>query len=355
MNSSTRPSTRIRTLAWGAIPVLLTGALVTVDRIPGTDITLTVPYAAEGPGPVVDTLGEVDGTKVVDVEAPETFDTTGELSMTTVSVRTNMTLAQALGRWMFTDDTIVPIDTVIPQDMSDEDVQEANQQAFIQSESAATLAAMDYLQLPVKIQVAQVLDDMPAADVVELNDIITGVDGEEVSDPVKVQELIQAKQPGDDIELTLDRGGKEVTETVELGENPHQSGSALLGVSMLTVPDNDVEVDYNLQDIGGPSAGMMFSLAVIDKLSPGDLNGGKRVAGTGTIGEDGAIGPIGGIVHKVGAAAEQGSELFLAPAQNCAEAVSRDHGGMVVASVETLDDAISTMEDFAAGKPINRC
>ena len=120
-------SRRVRTIAWGAIPVVLTGALVSLDHIPGTDVSLTVPYAAEGPGPTVDTLGEVDGTQVVDVQAPKTYDTDGHLNMTTVSVRTNMTLAQALGRWMMTDDTIVPIDTVIPQNMSDKEVEQVKE------------------------------------------------------------------------------------------------------------------------------------------------------------------------------------------------------------------------------------
>ena len=114
-------------------------------------------------------------------------------------------------------------------------------------------------------------------------------------------------------------------------------------------------MNYNLNDIGGPSAGMMFSLAVIDKLTPGALNGGKFVAGTGTINEDGEVGPIGGIVHKVHAAQEAGAELFLAPADNCAEAVSRDTGDMVVAKVHTLDDAIEAMQNFAEGNAVETC
>ena len=132
---------RLRTLVWGAIPVIVLGGALSIDRIPGTDIALTVPYAAEGPGPTVDTLSEVDGTEVVDVKAPKTYETSGQLNMTTVSVRTNMTLTQALGRWIMTDDTLVPIDTVIPQGQTDEEVNESNEQAFTQSESAATVAA----------------------------------------------------------------------------------------------------------------------------------------------------------------------------------------------------------------------
>ena len=356
MKSSQNPrSRRLSTLTWGAIPVVLTGALLSVDHIPGTDITLSVPYAAEGPGPTLDTLGEVEGEPVVNVEAPETFQPQGHLNMTTVSVRTNMTLAQALGRWLFTDDTIVPIGSVIPQGKTDEEVQEANQQAFTQSESAATVAAMDYLHKPVRIEVAQVLDDSPAAGALDDADIITAVNGDKVTEPGQVQEKIRALKPGDEVKLGIIRKGEEKTVPVTLGAHPEHDDVALLGILMTSVPTEDITVDYNLQDIGGPSAGMMFTLAVIDKLSDEDLTGGRFVAGTGTIGEDGEVGPIGGIVHKVHAAQEAGAELFLAPADNCAEAVSRGTGDMVVAKVHTLDDAITAMHDFAEGKPVETC
>lgn len=346
---------RLSTLTWGAIPVVLTGALLSIDHIPGTDITLSVPYAAEGPGPTVDTLGKVEGEPVVNVEAPETFQPQGHLNMTTVSVRTNMTLAQALGRWLLTDDTIVPIENVIPQGKTDKEVQEANQQAFTQSESAATVAAMDYLDKPVRIEVAQVLDDGPAAGALDDADIITTVNGDKVTEPGQVQEKIRALQPGDEVELGIVRKGEEKTVGVTLGSHPEQGDVALLGILMTSVPTEDITVDYNLQDIGGPSAGMMFTLAVIDKLSSEDLTGGRFVAGTGTIGEDGEVGPIGGIVYKVSAAQEAGAELFLAPADNCAEAVSRKTGDMVVAKVHTLDDAIEAMHNFAEGSPVETC
>ena len=346
---------RRRTLALGAIPVVLTGALVGIDHVPGTDISLTVPYAAEGPGPTVNTLGEVEGVDVVAVEAPQIYDTAGNLNMTTVSVRTNMTLAQAFGRWLFSDDTIVPIETIIPQDMTDEEVEQSNKQAFTESESAATVAAMDYLKLPVKIEIAEVVEGSPAAGEVNKDDIVTAIDGAAVSEPGQVQELIRAKKPGDRVEVSLNRSGQELTRVVTLGSLPEDEEVPFLGLSMLSVPAQDISVDYNLQDIGGPSAGMMFTLAVIDKLSPGELNGGKFVAGTGTIEESGAVGPIGGIQHKVRAAEEAGAQLFLAPADNCAEAVKGGSGNMEIAKVEDLRSATTAMDNFAQGKAVDSC
>jgi Lon-like protease len=353
----TRASRRIRTLAWGAVPVLLLTALVSMGRIPGTDISLTVPYAAEGPGPMFDTLGAVEGVPVIEIDGAPVDDTAGELRMTTVSVRSNMTLAQALGRWLTTDDTLVPIEQVFPPNLSPEQIEQANKQAFTSSEAAATVAAMNHLGRPVEISVVEVLPDTAAAGRIEAEDVIVAVDGQEVDQPGQVQEIVRAKEPGEPVTLELRRGGEQVSEEIELGANPQNEQMAMLGVLMGSQPTDGVDVNFNLQDIGGPSAGMIFSLAVIDKLSPGELNAGRKVAGTGTIAEDGTVGSIGGIAHKARAAAADGVELFLAPAPNCAEAVGGLDGGsgMVVAKVSTLDEAITAMADFGAGREVETC
>lgn len=343
---------------WGSIPVVLLAGALTVDHIPGTDIRLTVPYAAEGPGPTFDTLGVVDGEPVVDIEGAQTQDTGGQLNMTTVSVRTNMTLGQALGRWIATDDTIVPVEQILPPDLDEDQVREYNQQAFVASEASATVAAMHYLGRPTTVVVHDVVDGAASADILQPGDRITAIAGRDVSTPNEVQDIVRAKQPGETIEVTVERGDSErteLTEPIELGENPHEKGQAMLGILMTSEPAGGVTVNYNLNDVGGPSAGMMFSLAVIDKLTPGALNGGTFVAGTGTINEAGEVGAIGGIEHKIRGAEDAGAELFLAPAGNC-DAVKRartDH--MTVAKVETLTDAVQAMEDFAAGRDVPAC
>lgn len=346
---------RVRSLALGAVPVLLLGLAVNTTTIPGTDFSLAVPYAAEGPGPTFNTLGEVDGQEVIEVTGTETDETEGNLDMTTVSVRTNMTMAQAFGRWLFTEDTLVPIDHIFPEDVDPEKVRQSNEAAFTESESAATIAAMNHLDRPTEVVVARVLEDTAATGVFEDGDAILAVEGEPVQRPSEVAEYAQAKKPGEDITFTVRRDGQEREIDLTLGELEENPGVGAVGILMTSQPGGGVEVDYNLQDVGGPSAGMMFSLAVIDKLSPGELNGGRYVAGTGTITPDGTVGPIGGIAHKVSAAQEEGAELFLAPADNCAEAVSRDHGDMVVASVANLDEAIDAMDVFAAGGDVKVC
>lgn len=346
---------RFSTLVWGAVPIALLAVGMTMDHIPGTDIKLTVPYAAEGAGPTFDTLSEIQGTPVVDIEGAETLETGGQLNMTTVSVRTNMTLGQALARWAVTKDTLVPIEQVMPADRSEEETREFNQQMFVASEASATVAAMHYLGKPTTVNIHDVVEGAAADGTLQQGDKILAIDSTPVAKPSAVQDVVFAKKPGETVDVTISRDGKEETKTVELKENPHEKGKPMLGILMDSEPADGLKVHYNLNDIGGPSAGMMFSLAVIDKLTPGELNGGKFVAGTGTINDDGEVGPIGGITHKIRGSRDEGAELFLAPKGNCDAVKRADAGDMTVAAVSTLQEAVDAMEAFAAGRDVPTC
>ncbi|MEJ4097608.1 putative periplasmic serine endoprotease DegP-like precursor [Corynebacterium bovis DSM 20582 = CIP 54.80] len=352
---------RTATVVAGALPVVVLVSLVGLPTVPGTDIDLTVPYAAEGEGPTFNTLGDVDGTPVVDVTGAQTDETSGNLNMTTVSVRTRLSLSQALGRWITSDDTIVPLEQVIPSNTSPEDVQRQNAAAFAASESNATVAAMNHLGKPLETMVAGVNDDSPASGAVKENDIITAVDGQQVRVPGDVADKIADRSPGDRVTLSVRRQGHDEKVEVTLGEVPESlrsdsGASAFLGVTMVAQPAGDLRVEYNLKDIGGPSAGLMFSLAVVDKLSPGELSGGRFIAGTGTIDADGSVGPIGGITHKIAAAAHAGAEAFLVPEGNCAEATSRGYDGdLTLIKVSSLDQAVDELDTFTSGGSPTTC
>jgi PDZ domain-containing protein len=362
---------RVRTIAVGALPVVVIVALLGMTSIPGTDINLTVPFAAEGEGPTFNTLGDVDGTPVVDitgVDDDELDETSGNLNMTTVAVRTKMTLPQMMGRWLASDDTVVPLETVIPANSNAEEVARQNAAAFASSESNATVAAMNHLGRPLETMVYDVSEGAPADGTVKINDVITSVDGTDVTVPGDVSDAIGDKSPGDEVTLGIDRGGKTETETVTLGEMPDElagdedaeaatggNGKAFLGVTMVAQPADGIRVEYNLKDIGGPSAGLMFSLAVVDKLSPGELSGGEFVAGTGTIASDGTVGPIGGITHKISAAKNAGASVFLVPAGNCFEASSADSGDMTLLEVDTLDGAVDALTAHNRGEDVETC
>ena len=338
---------RIKTLTWGAIPLVALASLVSIDHIPGTDISLTVPYAAEGPGPTFNTLGEVDGVEVVEITGADTDEVEGNLNMTTVSVRTGMTLSQALSRWLFTDDTIVPIEQIFPPGQSLEEVQQSNSMAFTASEAAATISAMNFLNLPVEIEVVEVVEDSAASSSFEPGDTLTAVNDTPVTTPGEVQEMIRNMAPGDEVTITYLRGGEESSETVTLGAHPQDPEVPLLGISMTSVPTSDTEVSYNLEDIGGPSAGLIFSLSVYDQLTPGALTGGHRIAGTGTISTEGAVGPIGGIRQKMVGAEESEAEFFLAPAENCDQVIGFEPEGLEVVAVADFDEALTATETIA--------
>ncbi|MDN5719203.1 MAG: YlbL family protein [Corynebacterium sp.] len=367
----------MRTVVVGLVPVVALVALLAVPTIPGTDVNLTVPFAAEGEGPTYDTLGDVNGTPVVDITGTDAevdedlADSDGQLNMTTVAVRTKLSLAETMKRWLASDDTIVPVEQVIPSDSTPEEVARRNAAAFAASESNATVAAMGYLDRPLETTVYEIADDAPAAGALRENDVITAVGDTEVTLPADVAAAVAEHAPGDEVELTVQRGQSEVTESVTLGEVPEELSSdasasaaedagesdrAYLGVTMVAQPAGDLKVRYNLKDIGGPSAGLMFSLAVVDKLSPGEISGGKFVAGTGTISADGTVGPIGGITHKIAAAQHAGAEVFLVPSDNCSEAAGRSYDGDIdLLSVDSLDGAVDALEAYNNGGDAPTC
>ena len=345
------------TFRWGAVTVLVLLGLVVATSLPGvvgvTGLRLGVPFAAMGPGPSFDVLGTTeDGQDVVEIDGAPVDQTDGQLRMLTVSVYTDLGLGDAVSMWLRGARELVPLNSVIPANTSQEDVAEANKQAFINSESSATLAALNFLGIPLETVIAEVMEGAPAEGHFEVDDVITLVDGHPVTVPSNVSEYVASRAVGDEVTFTVRRHSEEVTIPVTLGE---KDGKPYVGILMKADPSGDMTVQYRLSDIGGSSAGMMFALGVIDKLDPGDTTKGVNIAGTGTIDPDGTVGPIGGIKHKMTAAEEVGAQLFLAPADNCDEVVTKDPGSMTVAKVSSLQDAVDAIDAYAAGQPVTSC
>ena len=337
---------RISTLVVALVPILIFGILASV---------VTVPYVALGPGPTFDTLGEVDGKQVVAIEGADVHPTSGHLNMTTVSQRDGLTLGQALIFWASGRDQLLPRDLVYPPDKSREEIDEANTQDFRQSEDSAEYAALQYLKYPMAVTIESIEEDGPSKGKLQAGDAIDGVNNTPVANLEQFQELLKAYKPGDTIVVDYRRknapmGSAEIT----LGKHPDRD-QGILGVNVLDAPWAPFTVEFNLANIGGPSAGLMFSLAVVDKLTTGDLNGGKFVAGTGTISGDGKVGSIGGITHKILAAQEAGATAFLVPADNCAEAKTADVDGIELLKVDTLEHAVDGLRTLSAGGEPPRC
>jgi PDZ domain-containing protein len=316
---------------------------------------VTVPYVSLGPGPTFDTLGEIDGKEVVDIKGADVHPTTGHLNMTTVSQRDNLTLGQALTLWVSGREQLVPRDLVYPPDKSKDEIDKSNNQEFKRSEDSAEYAALGYLKYPPAVTAETVSKDGASAGKLKDGDAIDAVNGTLVTDLEQFQGLMAKTKPGDEVVLDFRRKNTApgVT-TVKLGSAPDKK-QGVLGIGVVEAPWAPFTINFNLANIGGPSAGLVFSLAVIDKLTTGDLSGDRFVAGTGTINSDGKVGSIGGITHKILAAHEAGATVFLVPADNCDEAKSAHQDGIDLVKVNKLGDAVDALKALSAGGEASRC
>ncbi|MFD4366371.1 PDZ domain-containing protein [Rhodococcus sp. NPDC058521] len=337
---------RIVTLVAGLAPIVVLGIVGTVIK---------VPFVALGPGPTFNTLGVVNGEDVVKIEGTEVDPTTGNLNMTTVSVRDNLNVFEAFGLWASGEQGLVPRAEVYPPDKSTDEVKEDNAADFQMSENSAELAALHFLDLPVGLSVATVGPDGPSKDVLREGDGVISVAGQPVSTTGDVQRIVADLGAGAEVDIVVLRDGVETPVAVTLAARPDDPAKGYLGITPEETPEVPFTVEFNLADIGGPSAGLMFTLALIDKLSPGELNDGKFVAGTGTIDSDGEVGPIGGIRYKLIAAREAGAETFLVPAKNCDEASQGAPEGLRLVKVDDVDGAVNALGALARGEEAPHC
>src|SRR5262249_43403600 len=331
---------RILTLLVALLPIVVFGVLLAV---------VTVPFVSLGPGPTFDTLGDVDGKPVVAIEGATTHPTTGHLNMTTVSQRDGLTLREALTLWPSTQEQLIPRDLVCPAGKSREDVDKANNADFKQSEDSAAYAALGYLKYAPAVTVATVSDPGPSAGKLKSGDAIDAINGTPVANVDQFTGLLKNTKPGQLVTIDFRRKNEPAAVAqITLGTNKDRD-YGFMGVAVLDAPWAPFAVDFNLANVGGPSAGLMFSLAVVDKLTTGDLAGSKFVAGTGTISADGKVGQIGGITHKMVAAHEAGASVFLVPAKNCYEASADNPTGLRLVKVETLSQAVDALHAVTAG------
>lgn len=350
------PSQRARVLLVSVLSLLV---LVAVAFL------LPVPYVKLAPGPVFNVIGEVDGKPVIDIQGTPTYPTTGTLDMTTVwesgGPRGGLTFAEAIAGWFSAADAVVPRELMYPDDVTGSDVKARQAMLFSTSESDAIAAAMDYLGRPVQteIVVTAVYEDSPADAKLEPRDAIIAVDGTKVRTAQDVVDAVRAKPVGSTIAFDVRRpdgsGTKDLTVDVTSAANPDDPAKPYVGISVGPYAVPGFTIDFTLQDVGGPSAGLMFATGIVDKLTPGDLARGKVIAGTGTIDPDGTVGPIGGIRQKLAAARNDGAELFLMPIQHCAEARGHVPDGLTVVPVRSLAEGIGAIEAWHAGTALATC
>ena len=333
-------------LAAGSVLLVLFGLL---------GAAVPVPYVAQVPGPTYNTLGDIDGSPVITIEGRDRPETSGNLNLTTVGVSSGgLSLVQAVRGWFDDEISVVPEEIVYPPDRSEEQTRKANREAFLTSEEAATAAALGHLGYPDKVVVRGLAEDSPSADALQEGDSVDSIGGQPTPDLESLTDVLTAIPAGTDVEVGYSRLGEPGTVEITTAEAPDRDGS-LLGISVREMPSAPFDVDIQVEDVGGPSAGLMLTLGIVELAGDEDLTGGDVVAGTGTIAENGAVGPIGGITLKILAAQDIGAQLFLVPAANCAELLAAGDPPVPTARVETLDDALTALDDLRAGRTPTPC
>ena len=318
----------------------------------GGAVEARVPYVALGPGPTFNTLGEVKGTPVLAITGRPTFPTEGRLELTTVGVDSRLSLFGALRGWFSRDLAVVPREVVYPPGRTDAEVDQKNTELMRASQNSATSAAARQLGLPVaEVSVIEVAPGAPATGKLAVGDVLTTLDGTPLRDAADLRALIGRKKVGEPVSVGFRRGDRPMTVTITTGPSTGDGPPRpVIGVVTQEKPiDAPFQVTISLEEVGGPSAGLMFTLGILDKLDEPSLTGGKFIAGTGEIRSDGTVGPIGGIVQKLIAAKAQGAEAFLVPAGNCAEALRQAPPGLPLVRVAALSDALAGLEALRTG------
>lgn len=329
--------------AVAAVPLVL-GLIVAAALMP-------LPFVVYAPGYTVDVLAkDQDGSEIIQVDGHETYRDDGELRMTTVLVtapQTDKHLFELMAAWLDPDDAVYPYEAVHGDVKTDEENRIQGEVQMIASQDSAIAAAQRELGYEVTALpgVSHVNADSPADGKLLVRDLFVNIGGQKVRTPEEVVDAIRSSTPGEPLDIVVlrDHQRTEVTVTPEEGDEGPAIG-IYLGIGYRFPFDVSVRIS---PEIGGPSAGLMFSLAIYDTLTPGSLTDGEVIAGTGEITPEGQVGPIGGIQQKVVAARDAGAELFLVPEANCEDALGADNGDMELVLAKTMHDARVALEEWA--------
>jgi PDZ domain-containing protein len=321
-------------------------------------VLLPVPFVTMSPGPTVNVLGRSHDKAIIDVRGHRTYPTTGDLRLTTVSVTNpdrRIGLTEALRAWVSRTRAVYPRDVIYPPDQSAQDVEQQSDVEMVSSQDTAVAAALKELgyTLPLRIEVLAVTKGSPADGRLRTRDRILEINGVRITDVKQVSRSIQRTGVGESASFVVRRGTATRRVSITARAAPGDPGRAIVGVRIGTGYDFPFPVSVRLgENIGGPSAGLIFSLGVYDRLTPGSLTGGTDIAGTGTIDADGHVGSIGGIQQKIVAARDAGAKIFFVPPGNCGSAVHADvrKGEIELVKAPTMHSAVQSLEAYTKDK-----
>jgi PDZ domain-containing protein len=348
-----RRRSRARRIGWIFIVVAVIGAVV-VGQIPTS-------YVVEEPGPVFNTLGTTTVNSktvpVLSISGHKTYPTSGALDMLTVNLdgdpQNRLNWSEIVTAYLDPSKAVTPIDEIYaPQ----ETVQQSNKegaQEMLDSQEQATAAALveQHIRFTSTVTVDSTQKGSPASAALRSGDVLRTVNGNTFVDADQLHHLIVENGTTKPMTVVFSRKG--VQHSTQVTPEATKSGP-FLGVYLLEKYAFPFRVKVQLQDVGGPSAGMMFALGIIDKLTPGELNGGKHVAGTGTISASGLVGAIGGIRQKMYGARDAGATYFLAPASNCDEVRGHIPSGLTVFATSTLHQSVDDLHAIATGTGLSK-
>ena len=320
---------------------------------------LPAPYVIDNPGPTYDTLGSVSSTAgeiaLIEISGASTYPTTGELRLTTVTRSGN---PDSLPGWMDVvmgwfdpTRTVIPVDVAYPPGITVEQNQEAARVEMQNSQQESVAAALSYVGVPFTsfLVVSQTMEGGPSEGVLEPGDIILEANNTSVSDVSQLREIIAKSGAQKPLTLAISRENRQLDVEILPRMSEGEVRVPMIGILVTGSYEFPIEVDIALENVGGPSAGLMFALGIVDKLTEEDITGGQVIAGTGTITADGVVGSIGGIRHKMFGALDDGATIFFAPIGNCGAVMGHIPDGLQVYPVATLDDAVDALRILRSG------
>ena len=341
-------------------------ALLAVTLVVAVGLSLLpAPYVIDRPGPTYDTLGvvSVDGDDVPLISLPDepAYEQRAELRVTTVTRVGNPealpSWVEVVSAWLSPERSLTPVDQAFPPGVTFEENQEAARIEMENSQQESIAAALSYLDIDYAsfLQVADTIEGGPSEGVIEPDDIILEAADQPVSDVTTLRGIIADNGVQTPLRISVERSG--VRETLEVIPRMAEGDTPIpvIGVLVSGVYDFPLEIDIELGSVGGPSAGLMFALGLVEKLTVEQIAGSLKVAGSGTISAAGDVGPVGGIRHKVYGAADSGAEWFLVPSDNCDDLAGLSPDGITVIPVSTLSEAVAALEAAMADQPVPQC
>lgn len=316
---------------------------------------LPVPYVRLVPGPVTDTLGSSAGGPLITVKGHPTAPAKGRIYLVTVGEfggpGKNLPALSVITGWWNTTDAVVPTRLLYPPKVTSKQVEQQDAADMANSQEEAKIAALRYLGYPLKpgVDVAAINPTSSAKGKLKVDDVIVGVDATNVTNSQQLLDVAKAHKVGDQITVHVNRNGQALDVPVTLQAPRAGSTTPSIGIEVVDSFTKPFEIDIDLNNVGGPSAGMAFALGIIDKLTDGNLTGGRTIAGTGTIDASGNVGAIGGVQQKMAGARKAGATVFLVPKDNCAEALQAVPRGLRLVKVSTLSGAVAAIKQISGG------